>query len=166
LIVLQNSFGNENIFEMSTNSDSTWFQKTFPLAIEARGSHLITREVVAHLPEIKDYKVGLLNLFVQHTSCALSVNENWDHDVRVDMTEALDRLVPEDKQHHGVYRHDAEGTDDMPAHVKSSLIGTSLTIPITDGAMALGTWQGLWYLEFRNAAHRRTVVATIQGEKY
>ena len=148
------------------------------------------------LPEIKNYKIGLLNLFIQHTSCALSLNENWDEDVREDMSDALDRMAPEDTKG-DLYRHSAEGLDDMPvsmlvpcdeewergemeggrgigrhtytdwlqAHIKSALIGASVTIPIKDGKLATGMWQGIWYLEFRASKHQRKVVATIQGEK-
>jgi len=110
----------------------------------------------------------LLNLFIQHTSCALSLNENYDEDVRADMSDALDRIAPEDRNGRGgqgLYRHDAEGPDDMPAHIKSALIGASVTIPITNGELNTGTWQGIWYLEFRASKHSRKVVATIQGEK-
>jgi secondary thiamine-phosphate synthase enzyme len=104
----------------------------------------MTDEIVAEIPEIKNYKVGLLTLFIQHTSCALSLNENWDSDVRADMSDALDRIVPYDKGgREGLYRHDAEGEDDMPAHVKSALVGASVTVPITNGRLALGTWQGM-----------------------
>ncbi|KAF2705765.1 UPF0047-domain-containing protein [Pleomassaria siparia CBS 279.74] len=143
-----------------------WFQKTLSLPPRSRGSYLVTNDIVSALPEISSYKTGLLNLFVQHTSCALSLNENWDEDVRADMSDALDRIVPEDKGgRKGLYRHDAEGSDDMPAHVKSALVGASVTIPITGGRLATGTWQGIWYLEFRDARHSRKVVATIQGEK-
>ncbi|KXL47506.1 hypothetical protein M433DRAFT_64098 [Acidomyces richmondensis BFW] len=142
----------------------SWFQKQFTLPSRSRGSYLITDHVVKELPEIRDYKVGLLNLFVQHTSCALSLNENWDSEVREDMSDALDRLAPED--HKGtLYRHSAEGPDDMPAHIKSALVGASVTIPITNGKLNTGTWQGIWYLEFRASKHSRRVVATIQGEK-
>lgn len=104
---------------------------------------------------------------MQHTSAALSLNENWDEDVRADMSDALDRIVPEDKggNKKGLYRHSAEGSDDMPAHVKSALVGVSVSVPITNGKLATGTWQGIWYLEFRDAKHSRKVVATIQGEK-
>jgi len=141
-----------------------WFQKTFTLPSKSRGSYLVTDEVVKNLPELKDYKVGLLNLFVQHTSCALSLNENWDSDVREDMSDALDRIAPEDKKG-TLYRHSAEGLDDMPAHIKSALIGASVTVPISNGELNTGTWQGIWYLEFRASKHTRKVVATIQGEK-
>jgi secondary thiamine-phosphate synthase enzyme len=125
----------------------------------------VTDHITSALPEIKSYKTGLLNLFIQHTSCALSLNENYDEDVRADMTDALDRIVPEDKKGKGLYRHDAEGSDDMPAHVKSALVGASVTIPITNGRLNTGTWQGIWYLEFRDSKNTRKVVATIQGEK-
>ncbi|MCJ1310725.1 hypothetical protein MMC25_004391 [Agyrium rufum] len=111
------------------------------------------------------YKVGLLHLFVQHTSCGLTLNENCDDDVQADMATALDRVVPEDRKGEGLYLHDAEGEDDMPAHVKSSLVGSSVSIPITDGRLNLGTWQGIWLCEFRRAKHTRRLVATIQGEK-
>lgn len=127
---------------------------------------MITDTVLKELPELKSYKVGILNLFVQHTSCALSLNENWDEDVRADMSDALDRIAPEDdSRDQSLYRHSAEGKDDMPAHIKSALIGASVTIPIKDGKLATGTWQGIWYLEFRASKHQRRVVATIQGEK-
>ncbi|KAI0200412.1 UPF0047-domain-containing protein [Astrocystis sublimbata] len=143
-----------------------WFQKQFSLPPKSRGSYLVTSEVLEALPEIRQYKVGLLNLFIQHTSAALSLNENWDEDVRADMSDALDRIVPEaGPKGQELYRHSAEGPDDMPAHVKSALIGASVTIPIKDGKLATGTWQGIWYLEFRTDPSRRRVMATIQGEK-
>ncbi|KAF2125494.1 UPF0047-domain-containing protein [Dothidotthia symphoricarpi CBS 119687] len=149
-----------------SGSTMSWFQKSLSLPSRSRGSYLVTDTIVKELPEIKQYKTGLLNLFIQHTSCALSLNENWDEDVRADMSTALDRIVPEDKgSKKGLYRHDAEGSDDMPAHVKSALIGASVTIPITNGKLNTGTWQGIWYLEFRDMKHSRKVVATIQGEK-
>ncbi|KAH7413929.1 hypothetical protein DE146DRAFT_673644 [Phaeosphaeria sp. MPI-PUGE-AT-0046c] len=144
----------------------SWFQKSLTLPARGRGSYLITSHITSALPEIQSYKTGLLTLFIQHTSCALSLNENYDSDVRADMSDALDRIVPEDKgSRQGLYRHDAEGSDDMPAHVKSALIGATVTIPITDGRLNTGTWQGIWFLEFRDAKHTRKVVATIQGEK-
>ncbi|KAH4061912.1 hypothetical protein HBH92_128160 [Parastagonospora nodorum] len=144
----------------------SWFQKPLTLPSRSRGSYLVTEHILKELPEIKSYKTGLLNLFIQHTSCALSLNENFDSDVRADMSDALDRIVPEDPgSKKGLYRHDAEGADDMPAHVKSALVGASITIPITNGKLNTGTWQGIWYLEFRDVKHTRKVVATIQGEK-
>ncbi|KAF1925024.1 UPF0047-domain-containing protein [Didymella exigua CBS 183.55] len=144
----------------------SWYvSKQFTLPSRSRGSYLITDTILKELPEIKNYKTGLLHLFIQHTSCALSLNENWDEDVRADMSTALDRIVPEDKKGQGLYLHDAEGSDDMPAHVKSALVGASVTIPITNGRLNTGTWQGIWYLEFRDMKHSRKIVATIQGEK-
>lgn len=168
----------------------SWTQKTLNLKPRSRGSYLITDEITSQLPEIRTIKTGLLHLFAQHTSCALTLNENWDEDVRADMSDSLDRIVPEDKGgRQGLYRHDAEGSDDMPvcwifwkpsngfmkgygannifsqAHVKSALIGASVSIPITNGRLATGTWQGIWFLEFRAAKHSRKVLATIQGEK-
>ncbi|KAI1338016.1 hypothetical protein F5Y15DRAFT_140586 [Xylariaceae sp. FL0016] len=157
----------ETAAPIATPPTSTmWFQKQFTLPAKSRGSYLITDHVTSSVPEISQYKVGLLNLFVQHTSCALSLNENWDDDVRADMSDALDRVAPESgPKGQELYRHSAEGPDDMPAHIKSALIGASVTIPIKDGKLATGTWQGIWYLEFRQMRHTRRVVATIQGEK-
>ncbi|KJR80760.1 uncharacterized protein SPSK_05617 [Sporothrix schenckii 1099-18] len=157
----------------------SWYQKNFSLPAKSRGSYLITDTIVRELPAIKDYKVGLLHLFIQHTSCALSLNENWDSDVRADMSDALDRIAPEQgPKGEALYRHDAEGLDDMPAHIKSALVGASVTIPISNGQLvglvsvppfrfvtATGTWQGIWYLEFRAHKQTRHIVATIQGEK-
>nr|XP_036577485.1 uncharacterized protein CTRU02_12472 [Colletotrichum truncatum]KAF6784483.1 hypothetical protein CTRU02_12472 [Colletotrichum truncatum] len=149
----------------SATMTGSWFQKQFTLPARSRGSYLITDEVVGQLPELKNYKVGILHLFVQHTSCALSLNENWDDDVRADMSDALDRIAPEaGPKGQELYRHSAEGPDDMPAHIKSALVGASVTIPIKDGRLATGTWQGIWYLEFRASKHQRRLVATIQGE--
>ncbi|KAK0753136.1 hypothetical protein B0T18DRAFT_396072 [Schizothecium vesticola] len=150
-----------------TAATMSWTQKHFTLPSRSRGSYLITDLVLKELgPELKTYKVGLLHLFVQHTSCGLSLNENWDSDVRLDMSDTLDRIVPEaGPKGEALYRHDAEGPDDFPAHVKSSLMGASVTVPIKDGKLALGTWQGVWFLEFRTAKHTRNVVATIQGQK-
>ncbi|KAB8211676.1 hypothetical protein BDV34DRAFT_185062 [Aspergillus parasiticus] len=142
----------------------SWFQKTFSLPPKSRGSYLIDDEVRRELPEIKNYKVGILHLFIKHTSCALSLNENWDEDVREDMTNALERIAPYDRKG-DLYLHSAEGEDDMPAHIKSALIGASVSIPISNGKLATGTWQGIWYLEFRAHKHTRNIVATIQGEK-
>lgn len=143
----------------------SWTQKTFTLPSQSRGSYLITDTILQELPELKTYKVGLLHLFIQHTSCALSLNENWDEDVRADMSDALDRLAPQD-QKGKLYRHSCEGPDDMPAHIKSALVGASVSVPISEGKLATGTWQGIWYLEFRESRMKRKVVATLQGERY
>ena len=132
-------------------------QTTFSLLAKCRGCHLITHEVLEHLPHPLP-QTGLLNLFVQHTSCALTINENADPDVRTDLSQIMDRLVREREPY---YDHTMEGPDDMPAHAKSSLFGVSLTIPITDGRLALGTWQGIYLCEFRNHGGNRRIVATI-----
>lgn len=132
-------------------------QTIFRIPQKRRGCHLITREVLQHLPEQLP-QTELLNLFVQHTSCALSINENADPDVRADMEQILNHLVKENEPY---YEHTFEGLDDMPAHAKCSLLGVSLTIPITDGRLNLGTWQGIYLCEFRDHGGDRTLVATI-----
>lgn len=132
-------------------------QNKFRLSAKRRGCHLITREILEQLPKPLP-KTGLLNLFVQHTSCALSINENADPDVRTDMEKILNHLVKENEPYYG---HTLEGLDDMPAHAKSSLFGVSMTIPISNGKLALGTWQGIYLCEFRDYGGERTIVATI-----
>ena len=132
-------------------------QTTFHIAAKRRGCHLVTLEILEHLPQPLP-KAGLLNLFVQHTSCALTINENYDPDVRTDMESILNHLV---KEREPYYEHTMEGSDDMPAHAKSSLFGVSITIPITDGRLNLGTWQGIYLCEFRNYGGSRRIVATI-----
>lgn len=132
-------------------------QIIFRLTAKHRGCHLVTKEILQHLPSPLP-KEGLLNLFVQHTSCALSINENADSDVRSDMEKILNRMVKENEPY---YDHTLEGADDMPAHAKSSLFGVSLTIPITDGRLNLGTWQGIYLCEFRNYGGERKIVATV-----
>ena len=134
-------------------------QTEFSLAAKCRGCHLVTHEVLDHLPKPLP-KMGMLNLFVKHTSCALSINENADPDVRTDMEKILNKMVKENEPY---YDHTLEGTDDMPAHAKSSLIGVSITIPITNGRLNLGTWQGIYLCEFRNYGGPRKIVATIYG---
>lgn len=134
-------------------------QTEFSLAAKCRGCHLVTHEVLDHLPKPLP-KMGMLNLFVKHTSCALSINENADPDVRTDMEKILNRMVKENEPY---YDHTLEGADDMPAHAKSSLLGVSITIPITNGRLNLGTWQGIYLCEFRNYGGPRKIVATIYG---
>ncbi len=134
-------------------------QTEFSLAAKCRGCHLVTHEVLDNLPKPLP-KMGMLNLFVKHTSCALSINENADPDVRTDMEKILNRMVKENEPY---YDHTLEGADDMPAHAKSSLIGVSITIPITNGRLNLGTWQGIYLCEFRNYGGPRKIVATIYG---
>ena len=127
----------------------------------SRGFHLITREVVAALPQLRQVRAGVLHLFVQHTSASLTINENADPDVRADLARWIDRAVPENAPY---FEHIAEGPDDMPAHVKASLLGCSVMIPIREGRLALGTWQGIYLGEHRAEAGRRTLLATIWGE--
>lgn len=132
-------------------------QVEFALAAKHRGCHLVTREIIDRLPKPLP-KAGLLNLFVKHTSCALSINENADPDVRSDMEKIMKHIVRENEPY---YDHVLEGADDMPAHAKSSLFGVSLSIPITDGRLNLGTWQGIYLCEFRDYGGPRRIVATI-----
>jgi len=144
---------------------TTWHQTTLNLpSVSGRGCHLVTSHITEAVPEIKQFRVGILHLFVQHTSCALGLNENWDDDVRADMRDALERVVPEGGKGWS-YRHSCEGPDDMPAHIKAALVGSSVSVPITNGRLNLGTWQGIWYYEFRDGRQSRRLVATIQGEK-
>jgi len=137
-----------------------WFQEAFELPAKRRGFHLVTAEISAKLPQLGNVRVGLLHLFLQHTSASLSINENADSDVPLDLETSFSAIAPEDFP----YRHTCEGPDDMPAHVKASLLGASLTIPIREGRLALGTWQGIYLCEHRNHGGRRRVVATIWGE--
>lgn len=132
-------------------------QKEFSLSARRRGCHLITSEIMANIGDLLP-ESGLLNLFIKHTSCALSINENADPDVRSDMSKIMDRLVKENEPY---YDHTLEGPDDMPAHAKSSLIGASITIPISGGRLNLGTWQGIYLCEFRNYGGERRIVATV-----
>jgi secondary thiamine-phosphate synthase enzyme len=121
---------------------------------------LITHQIQQGMPEIREIRVGLLHLFIQHTSASLTINENADPDVRVDLEASLNAIVPEDF----AYLHTLEGSDDMPAHVKSSLLGPSLVVPVRGGRLELGTWQGIYLCEHRNHGGSRRVVLTLQGE--
>lgn len=138
-----------------------WFQKSFSLGPKRRGFHLVTEEIIAQLPELADVTVGLLHLQLLHTSASLSLNENADPTVRQDFESFFNRTVRENEPW---YRHDYEGPDDMPAHLKSSLLGTSLILPISKGRLALGTWQGIYLGEHRNSGAERRIIATVQGE--
>ena len=131
-------------------------QIEFSLRAQRRGFHLITDEIMTHLPQLP--KIGLLNLFIKHTSCALSICENWDSSVRSDMESIYNHLIPENQSY---YEHTLEGADDMPAHAKSIITGASINIPITNGKLNLGTWQGIYLCEFRNHGGSRHIVATI-----
>ena len=134
-------------------------QVEITLKPKSRGFHLVTGEILSQLPKLP--KTGIVNIFCKHTSCGLSINENADPDVRVDMETIFNRLVPENRPE---YEHTLEGADDMPAHAKSTLSGVSLTIPITDGHLNMGTWQGIYFCEYRNFGGSRRLVVTIMGE--
>jgi secondary thiamine-phosphate synthase enzyme len=137
-----------------------WLQRTITLTPRQRGFHLVTREVIEALPELRDMRVGLLHVFIQHTSASLTINENADSDVRQDLESSLNGLAPEDFP----YVHTIEGPDDMPAHVKASLMGSSVSIPVAEGRLLLGTWQGIYLCEHRNRASSRSLVLTLLGE--
>ncbi len=137
------------------------FQKEILLEKKSRGFHLITREIMSKCPEITEFNVAMCNIFVKHTSCSLTINENASPDVRVDLESSFNRLAPENNT---LYHHIDEGADDMPAHVKSSMIGASLNIPISNGELNLGTWQGIYLCEHRNHGGSRKLVISIIGE--
>ena len=146
-----------------------WFQKTITIKANSRGCHLITQDIVnAMKEELKQINIGLATLFIQHTSASLTINENCDPDVRGDLENALNRIVPE-SWNKDMFKHTNEGPDDMPAHVKSSLMGASVTVPVTKGNFNLGTWQGIYLNEHRNvggygSGHSRKIVVTLQGQ--
>ncbi len=135
-------------------------QKEFNLRKKNRGFHLITDEIISNIPEIKDFEIGTLNLFIKHTSASLTINENCDPTVRTDMENFVNDVV----SNKSYFKHTYEGDDDMPAHLKSSLFGVSLTIPITNGQLNLGTWQGIYLGEHRDYGGSRKIVATIMGD--
>ena len=137
-----------------------WIQRTLTLPAFARGFHLITREVLGALPELAGISVGLLHVFIQHTSASLTINENADPDVPADLESSFSALAPENFP----YRHTCEGPDDMPAHVKAAMLGSSASIPITAGKLSLGTWQGIYLCEHRNHGGRRRLVLTLWGD--
>ena len=128
----------------------------------SRGFHLITSIIQSNIPQITNYKIGLLNLFLKHTSASLTINENMDPTVRDDLESHFNILVPENQPY---YKHTFEGPDDMPAHIKSSIIGNSLSIPISDGSLSLGIWQGIYLCEHRDSKQIRKIIATIFGQK-
>ena len=137
-------------------------QKEITLRPRDRGFHLITDEVIGQIPEIKNIKTGLMQILIKHTSASITINENFDPDVRSDMEKYFNRTV---KENEPWYDHNSEGSDDMPAHIKSTIIGSSLTIPVTNGKLNLGTWQGIYLCEHRNRAGSRRIVVTILGEE-
>jgi secondary thiamine-phosphate synthase enzyme len=139
-----------------------WLQREIRLRARERGFHLVTDEVVEPLmPELGDVRAGLLHLFIQHTSASLTLNENASADVRRDFSAYFDRAVPEDA---GYWTHTAEGPDDMPAHIKASVLGPALTLPVSGGGLALGTWQGIYLCEHRDRGGSRRLLATLNGD--
>ncbi len=138
-----------------------WQQKEIQIKAKKRGFHLIDNELMSQLPQIHQLKCGILHLFIKHSSASLTINENADPTVRSDMEAHFNHFVPEDARY---YQHTYEGSDDMPAHIKASTLGSSVTIPISNGQLNLGIWQGIYLGEHRNHASSRTIVATINGE--
>jgi secondary thiamine-phosphate synthase enzyme len=139
-----------------------WIQTEVTLPPKERGVHLVTDPILDAVPELSSFRVGLLHVFIQHTSASLTINENASPAVRGDLERHLNEMVPEDQPY---YEHTLEGSDDMPAHIKASLLDTSLSIPIRDGRPAFGTWQGIYLNEHRNRGGARTVVVTAYGER-
>lgn len=140
-----------------------WVQRRITFAARPRGFHLITREVIEALPELEDFQVGLLHLLIQHTSASLALNENASPDVRRDFETWFSEAVPDGAPY---WSHTLEGDDDMPAHIKAALLGPSLTLPVSNGRLALGTWQGVYLCEHRDHGGPRHVVATAWGERH
>ena len=138
-----------------------WVQKEILLQPRPKGFHLITDEVINNIPELIDISIGSLSIFIKHTSASLTINEDADPTVRIDFESHFNETVPENAPY---YRHTIEGSDDMPAHLKSSILGSSITIPISDGKLNLGTWQGIYLCEHRNKKPTRKIVITINGQ--
>lgn len=139
-----------------------WYQKKITLSPKSRGYHIITDEVASNVPEIQQIKTGIAHIFIQHTSASLTINENADPSVRRDFATHFKRMVPEDTS---MYEHTLEGPDDMTSHIKSSLLGHSVSIPITNGKLNLGTWQGIYLCEHRNQGGSRKLIVTLHGEE-
>ncbi|MBI6338981.1 YjbQ family protein [Proteus vulgaris] len=140
-----------------------WFQKNIVLSARSRGFHLITQALIQELPELRQYKIGIAHFFIQHTSASLTINENADPTVRSDFENFFNQNVKENEDY---YLHTYEGSDDMPAHIKSSLLGQSVMVPISQGELNLGTWQGIYLGEHRNHGGNRRIIVTLQGECY
>ena len=138
-----------------------WLQKALRLKPRSRGFHLVTDEILPQLPELSDIEIGLAHFFIQHTSASLTLNENADPTVRGDFERFFNRYVPENEPY---FQHTLEGSDDMPAHLKASLLGNSLVLPITKGELNIGIWQGIYLGEHRNQGGSRKVVVTLNGE--
>lgn len=138
-----------------------WFQREIVLPAKKRGFHLITNEILGSLPELKTIRTGLLNVFIKHTSASLTINENADPAVRTDMEEFISKTIPDTITY---FKHNYEGAEDMPSHIKASLLGASLNIPVNNGHLCLGTWQGIYLCEHRNYGGSRKLVLTLWGE--
>lgn len=137
-------------------------QKEIKLQARSRGFHLVTSEIISQIPELKTIRRGELHIFIKHTSASLTLNENADPTVREDFEKHFNKLAPEDAPY---YEHDTEGSDDMPAHLKASMLGSNVSIPVTDGRLNLGTWQGIYFCEHRNYGGARELVLTLIGEE-
>ena len=137
-----------------------WIQKKINLLPKPRGFHIITNDILKNITELKDFRIGILQLFLKHTSASLTINENADQTVRTDFESHFNNMIPENQSY---YQHNFEGPDDMPAHLKASILGSSISIPITNGKLSLGTWQGIYLCEHRNHGTERKLIATIQG---
>ena len=137
-----------------------WIQKKINISPKSRGFHIITDEILKNTPELKDFKIGIFQLFIKHTSASLTINENADQTVRTDFESHFNMLAPENQNY---YEHTFEGSDDIPAHLKASILGSSLSIPITNGKLNLGIWQGIYICEHRNHGSKRKLIVTIQG---
>ena len=140
-----------------------WVQKEIQLKARPRGFHLVTSEILQEISDLKNFKTGLANIFIKHTSASLTINENADPTVRQDFESHFNHFVPENQPY---YQHLDEGSDDLPAHLKSSILGCSINIPVTNGKLSLGVWQGIYLCEHRNYGGNRRIIVTIHGEAY
>lgn len=138
-----------------------WIQKQITLKAKPRGFHIITDEILRNIPELSKIKIGMMNIFIQHTSASIAINENVSSDVRRDFERYFNKFVPENENY---FEHTLEGKDDLPAHIKSTIIGQSVNIPVSNGSLNLGTWQGIYLCEHRNYGGNRDLVVTIWGE--
>ncbi|MCG8310064.1 MAG: secondary thiamine-phosphate synthase enzyme YjbQ [Cytophagales bacterium] len=136
------------------------FQKEISVNPKGRGFHLVTHEILTGFQELKEIKTGILHVFIKHTSASLTINENADPTVRMDFESHFNEMIPEDMPY---YKHDYEGSDDMPAHIKSSILGSSVTVPVSNGRINVGTWQGIYLCEHRNYGGSRRLVLTVYG---
>ncbi len=138
-----------------------YYQKEIALTARSRGFHIITDEIKRQIPELNKIKTGIVHIFIKHTSASLTISENISPEVKTDLENYFNRIVPDNKNY---FEHTLEGPDDMSAHIKSSILGHSLTIPVTDGKFNLGTWQGIYLCEHRNYSGSRKIVVTVMGE--